>query len=99
MTSFIEQNQGNLHFCDYSVMLIKCLEEIASVTAEEISQRCGIPLARVNVVLECLMQDGYVIRSGEEKPTYALRYKDPQLGCLWCHADSDSPDSAPGKPK
>lgn len=89
MSSFIEQNQGLLHFCDFSPAVLRFLDQAGEATKEEISKQCKIPLARIGAVLECLKQDGYIISLGEEVPRYSLRFKDPGLGCLRCHGNED----------
>jgi len=89
MSSFIEQNQDLLHFCDFSSTVLKFLDQTGEATMEEISKQCKISLARAGAVLECLTQDGYIISLGEEVPRYSLRFKDPKLGCLRCHENKD----------
>ncbi len=83
MTSFTEQNPECLHLCNYSLAVYRLLEKVGEATAEEISAKCNIPYSRINVVLDCLKQDGYVVSRGRKKKRFALRFKDPELSCLW----------------
>lgn len=81
--SMYEENKDVLHLCDFSLAVLKMLEEVGEATDEEISTKCGIPYSRVNAVLNCLKQDGYVVSHGRKTKRYALRYRDPELSCLW----------------
>lgn len=83
MTSFIEQNLEVLNLCNFCGAVCRLLEEVGEATAEEISAKCNIPYSRINVVLDCLKQDGYVVSRGRKKKRFALRFKDPELSCLW----------------
>ena len=87
MNSFFEQNPELLHMCNWGLSVYKLLEEMGEATVDEISSKCNIPLSRVNVILDCLKQDGYIIGRGRKKKRYALRCKDPELSCLWCKED------------
>lgn len=82
-SSFSEQNPELLHLCNFALAVLKMLEEVGEATDEEISTKCGIPYSRVNAVLNCLKQDGYVVSHGRKIKRYALRYRDPELSCLW----------------
>jgi len=83
MTSFTEQNPECLRLCCCSLAVYKLLEEVGEATAEDIRAKCNIPCSRINAVLDCLRQEGYVISRGAKKKCFALRFKDPELSCLW----------------
>ncbi len=85
--SFSEQNPELLHFCNFTLAVLKFLGEIGEATTEEIGAKCGIPYSRVDVVLTCLKQDGYVVSHGRKIKRFALRYKDPELSYLWQKED------------
>ena len=87
MSSFLEQNLETLHMCNWSLSVYKLLEETGEATVDEISSKCNIPYSRVNVILDCLKQDGYIIGRGRRTKRYALRFKDPELSCLRCKED------------
>jgi sugar-specific transcriptional regulator TrmB len=87
MSSFFEQNPELLHMCNWGLSVYKLLEETGEATVDEISSKCNIPYSRVNVILDCLKQEGYVIGRGRKIKRYALRYKDPELSYLWCKED------------
>lgn len=87
MTSFFEQNQETCHMCNWGLSIYKLLEETGEVTVDEISSKCNIPYSRVNVLLDCLKQDGYIVSRGRKIKRFALRYRDPELPYLWQKED------------
>jgi len=87
MSSFYEQNPELLHLCNFSLAALKMLEEVGEATVEEISTKCNIPKSRIDMVLGCLKQDGYIVGHGRKTKRYALRFKDPELPCLRCKED------------
>lgn len=87
MTSFVEQNQECLGFCCCALAVYRLLEEVGEATAEEIRAKCNTSRSRINVVLDCLKQDGYIVSRGRKIKRFALRFKDPELSCLWCKED------------
>ena len=87
MSSFLEQNPECLRLCCCSLAVYKLLEEVGEATAGDIRAKCNMSCSRTNAVLDCLKQEGYVISRGQKIKRFALRFKDPELSCLWCKED------------
>lgn len=87
MSSFFEQNQETFHMCNWGLSIYKLLEETGEATVDEISSKCNIPYSRVNVLLDCLKQDGHIVSRGRKIKRFALRHKDPELSHLWPKED------------
>ncbi len=81
------ENLEVLHLCDFVVAALQYLEDVGEATAEEILAKCGVAHSRIPMVMDCLMQTGFVVSRGRKIKRYALRHRDPELSRLWQKED------------